>query len=98
MRILGLSSTRLDPFPWFGISVECQNHPRYILVIVTNDASTSLPGPPLTNDTALVKLLEHGVIVGLGVRNAWEARNTRFDVQWVSLPEKSPDKSDQAAI
>ncbi|KAG6831394.1 hypothetical protein H0H92_010996 [Tricholoma furcatifolium] len=25
-----------------------------------------LPGPPITNDTALVKLLEHGVTVGLG--------------------------------
>lgn len=45
----------------------------------------SLPGPPLTNDTALVILLEHGVIVGLGVRGAWEARNSGFDIQWVSL-------------
>lgn len=47
-------------------------------------AVSSLPGPPLTNDTTLVKLLESGVIVGLGVRDAWEARNTRFDLQWVS--------------
>lgn len=47
-------------------------------------AMFSLPGPPLTNDTALVKLLESGVIVGIGVRDAWEARNTRFDIQWVS--------------
>ncbi|KAF8897691.1 carbohydrate esterase family 9 protein [Infundibulicybe gibba] len=44
-----------------------------------------LPGPPLTNDTALVKLLQHGVTVGLGVTDAWQARNTRFDLQWVSL-------------
>lgn len=47
----------------------------------------SLPGPPLTNDTALVKLLENGVIVGIGVKDAWEARNTRFDIQWVSGEE-----------
>lgn len=46
---------------------------------------SSLPGPPLTNDTALVTLLEHDVNVGLGVRSAWEARNLGFDIQWVSL-------------
>lgn len=57
-----------------------------------------LPGPPLSNDTALVTLLDHGVVVGLGIRSAWEARNTRFDVQWVghiSLRETS-DKLNSA--
>ncbi|KAF9481821.1 hypothetical protein BDN70DRAFT_830235, partial [Pholiota conissans] len=49
------------------------------------DQRRILPGPPLTNDTALVTLLEHGVVVGLGIRSAWEARNTRFDVQWAIL-------------
>jgi hypothetical protein len=43
----------------------------------------SLPGPPLSNDTALVTLIKYSVTVGLGVREAWEARNTRFDLQWV---------------
>jgi hypothetical protein len=47
------------------------------------DLKNSMPGPPLSNDTALVTLLRHGVTVGLGVQNAWEARNTRFDIQWV---------------
>lgn len=46
---------------------------------------SSLPGPPLTNDTALVILLEHGITVGLGVRSAWDARNSGFDIQWVRL-------------
>lgn len=46
---------------------------------------SSLPGPPLTNDTALVILLEHDITVGLGVRSAWDARNSGFDIQWVSL-------------
>jgi hypothetical protein len=55
-------------------------------LLKTDDVFISLPGPPLTNDTTLVRLLEHGVIVGLGVRTAWEARNTRFDIQWVSFP------------
>ena len=27
--------------------------------------------------------MKHSVTVGLGVREAWEARNTRFDLQWV---------------
>ncbi|GLB33967.1 putative amidohydrolase [Lyophyllum shimeji] len=51
----------------------------------TWDQRRILPGPPLTNDTALVKLLDHGVTVALGVREAWEARNTRFDIQWAVL-------------
>ncbi|KAF8076559.1 carbohydrate esterase family 9 protein [Lyophyllum atratum] len=51
----------------------------------TWDQRRILPGPPLTNDTALVKLMHHGVVVGLGVREAWEARNTRFDIQWAVL-------------
>ena len=42
-----------------------------------------MPGPPLSNDTALVTLIKHSVTVALGVREAWEARNTRFELQWV---------------
>jgi hypothetical protein len=42
-----------------------------------------LPGPPLTKHTAVTKLLEHNVTVGLGVLEAWDARNARFDVAWV---------------
>ncbi|KAG6833912.1 hypothetical protein H0H87_007923 [Tephrocybe sp. NHM501043] len=49
------------------------------------DQRRILPGPPLTNDTALVKLLHHGVTVALGVRESWEARNARFDIQWAIL-------------
>ncbi|KAG6854875.1 hypothetical protein C0991_012065 [Blastosporella zonata] len=53
--------------------------------ILTDQEKRSLPGPPLTNDTTLVKLLHHGVTVGLGVRESWEARNARFDIQWAVL-------------
>ncbi|KAF9012657.1 carbohydrate esterase family 9 protein [Cyathus striatus] len=49
------------------------------------DQRRILPGPPLTNDTTLVTLLEHGVTVGIGVREAWQARNTRFDLDWARL-------------
>lgn len=42
-----------------------------------------LPGPPLTNDTALVTLIEHGVTVGIGIVQAWQANTQRFEVAWV---------------
>jgi len=46
---------------------------------------TSLPGPPLTEKNTVATLLEHGVIVGIGVPEAWEARNARFDAGWVYI-------------
>ena len=51
-----------------------------------SECHSSLPGPPLTNNTALMTLLDKGVVVGLGVQSAWEARHARFDVRWVSDP------------
>ncbi|THH28657.1 hypothetical protein EUX98_g5540 [Antrodiella citrinella] len=44
-----------------------------------------LPGLPLTEKNTFSTLLEHNITVGLGVRAAWEARNTRFDVAWAAL-------------
>ncbi len=60
----------------------------------------SMPGPPLSQDSALVHLLKHNVTVGLGVMgintntqiSAWSARNTRFDVSWVNKFLFSSDK------
>lgn len=43
-----------------------------------------LPGPPLTKDSAISLLLSHNVTVGIGIEEPWSARNTRFDVAWVS--------------
>lgn len=51
--------------------------------VSTNSLSTRLPGPPLTNETAITTLLAHGVTVGIGIVEQWSARNTRFDVAWV---------------
>ncbi|CDO69917.1 hypothetical protein BN946_scf184568.g3 [Trametes cinnabarina] len=45
----------------------------------------SLAGPPLTNGTALSKLLSHGVTVGLGTWDAGHVRATRFDIGWAVL-------------
>ncbi|KAG6880354.1 hypothetical protein C0992_007765 [Termitomyces sp. T32_za158] len=65
----------------------------------TWDQRQILPGPPLTNDTALVKLLQHRVTVGLGVQEAWEARNGRFDIQWAVLESNGKiDQSEMHAI
>jgi len=49
---------------------------------MTWDSKRILAGPPLTKDTALVKLLEKGVVVGLGVGEARWAVNARFDMAW----------------
>ncbi|KAG6911114.1 hypothetical protein DXG01_003854 [Tephrocybe rancida] len=44
-----------------------------------------LPGPPLTQDSAIVKLMTHGVIVGVGCEEIWSARNLPFDVAWAAI-------------
>ncbi|KAJ2931645.1 hypothetical protein H1R20_g5362, partial [Candolleomyces eurysporus] len=60
------------------------------------DQRRILPGPPLTNDTALVALLNEGVIVGLGIRGSWEARHARYDANWASLESNGRIKEHQA--
>lgn len=60
------------------------------------DQRRILPGPPLSNDTALVKLLDEGVVVGLGIRSAWEARHARFDANWASLESNGRIQEHQA--
>ncbi|THU91950.1 composite domain of metallo-dependent hydrolase [Dendrothele bispora CBS 962.96] len=44
-----------------------------------------LAGPPLTEDTAITKLLQHNVTVGIGALDTWDVRNARFDAAWISL-------------
>lgn len=44
----------------------------------------SLAGPPLTEQTQISALLEHGVTVALGAALAADVRNTRFEAGWVS--------------
>jgi hypothetical protein len=45
----------------------------------------SLPGPPITEQTPVSVLMAHNVTVGVGVMEIWDARNTRFDIAWVSF-------------
>ncbi|KAH9948764.1 hypothetical protein B0H21DRAFT_731862 [Amylocystis lapponica] len=51
----------------------------------TWDDHRILAGPPLTNDTALSVLLDSGVTVAVGIHEAWQAANTRFDIAWIAL-------------
>jgi hypothetical protein len=45
-----------------------------------------LPGPPLSKETEIALFLTHNITVGIGIEEAWSARNTRFDVGWVRAP------------
>ncbi|KAI5118175.1 hypothetical protein M0805_008416 [Coniferiporia weirii] len=49
------------------------------------DQRRILPGPPLTKDSAISLLLAHNVTVGIGIKDGWSARNTRFDAAWAAL-------------
>ncbi len=51
--------------------------------------TTRLPGPPISNDTALVTLLENNVLVGIGTADAALVAQTRLDLAWVSFDELS---------
>ncbi|OBZ68134.1 hypothetical protein A0H81_11870 [Grifola frondosa] len=44
-----------------------------------------LPGHPLTEQSSITKLLAHNVTVGIGIEEAWSARNTRFDIGWAAV-------------
>lgn len=48
--------------------------------------SHSVPGPPLSSDTAITILMSKHVRVAIGVIDEYDARNIRFDVAWVSSP------------
>ncbi|KAH9001980.1 carbohydrate esterase family 9 protein [Lactarius hatsudake] len=44
-----------------------------------------LPGPPLSKDSAILRLMTHGVTVGVGVDEPSSAAATRFDLGWIAL-------------
>lgn len=59
--------------------------------INVNSIAFSLPGPPLSETSAIVHLLENHVTVGMAeqgvnaepVMSTWSVRNMRFDIGWV---------------
>jgi len=60
------------------------------------DRRRILAGPPLTNDTDLVTLMENGVTVAFGQPEAWAARNSRFDLAWAKLESNGRIDDQQA--
>ncbi|CAE7231904.1 unnamed protein product [Rhizoctonia solani] len=60
------------------------------------DQSRVLPGPPLSRDSLIAKLLKANVTVGVGVVEAWEARNARFDIGWAALESNGDIKKQDA--
>ncbi|KAJ7150973.1 carbohydrate esterase family 9 protein [Mycena crocata] len=44
-----------------------------------------LPGPPLTQSSAIATLVAHNVTVGIQVEDPSQVRNTRFDMAWAGL-------------
>lgn len=58
-----------------------------------------LPGLPLTKKSSLLTLLAHNVTVGIGIEEAWSARNTRFDLAWLAIDSAGEiSKADAIAI
>jgi len=44
-----------------------------------------LPGHPLSEESSIEVLLKHNVTVGIGIEEAWNARNARFDIGWLAI-------------
>ncbi|PPQ63495.1 hypothetical protein CVT24_005152 [Panaeolus cyanescens] len=55
-----------------------------------------LPGPPITNNTAVTELLAHNVLVGLGCEHVWDARNLPFEVTRVAIDSGNRLSKEQA--
>ncbi|KZT72054.1 composite domain of metallo-dependent hydrolase [Daedalea quercina L-15889] len=44
-----------------------------------------MPGLPLSETSAITALMDQNVTVGIGIEEAWQARNTRWDASWAAL-------------
>lgn len=76
--------SRPVPFLTNGNRAGCALSDTLLLYELLLTNNIRLPGPPLTRDSAISLLLSHNVTVGIGIEEPWSARNTRFDVAWVS--------------
>jgi len=57
-----------------------------------------LPGPPLTEESQILRLINHNVTVGVGVLESWEAQNARFDLGWAALEAGGKISKEQALL
>ncbi|TFY65180.1 hypothetical protein EVJ58_g2133 [Rhodofomes roseus] len=44
-----------------------------------------MPGLPLSETSAITALIDNNVTVAIGIEEAWQARNTRWDASWAAL-------------
>ncbi|KAF8973201.1 carbohydrate esterase family 9 protein [Flammula alnicola] len=56
-----------------------------------------LPGPPISNNSAIMELISNNVVVGIGCEEIWSARNLPFDLGWAAI-ESGGRISKEAAI
>jgi hypothetical protein len=73
------------PFPYVW-----EDRRMYVTFVIQcssfiHNAKLSLPGPPLTEQSAIAKLQSSGVTVGIGCEEIWSARNLPFDIAWVCV-------------
>ncbi|KAJ7731100.1 carbohydrate esterase family 9 protein [Mycena maculata] len=64
-----------------GVGVIVQQRP----FPATWEEKRILPGPPLTQSSAIAALVAHNVTVGIQVAEVSSVRNTRFDAAWAGL-------------
>jgi len=62
-----------------GVIVSTRPYPA------TWEAKRILPGPPLTQDSAITTLIAHNVTVGVQTDEPSAVRNLRFDIAWAGL-------------
>ncbi|KAJ6532729.1 carbohydrate esterase family 9 protein [Mycena vulgaris] len=62
-----------------GVIVEQRPYPS------TWEKKRLLPGPPLTQSSAIATLVAHNITVGIKVGGPSSVRNTRFDLAWAGL-------------
>jgi hypothetical protein len=65
---------------------------------VTWESRRIHPGPPLTEESQILRLLDHNVTVGVGILESWDAQNARFDLGWVAVEAGGRISKEQALM
>ncbi|KAF5347941.1 hypothetical protein D9756_010123 [Leucocoprinus leucothites] len=78
--------TKPRPFPGTWRARECAFHFFLFISLLLNSwCIYRLPGAPLTHHGTVMKLLDAGVNVGIGIVDGYDVRNTRFEAAWLAV-------------
>ena len=80
---IGVIQVTARPFPTVWERRRMCVHFRSQLSVPLTGIVSSLPGHPLSEKSSVEVLVKNNVTVGIGIQEAWAARNTRFDIAWV---------------